>query len=612
MRKPDRPKSSQNVRCALYTRKSSEDGLEQEFNSLDAQREACEAYVTSQRHAGWVALPDMYDDGGLSGGTMERPALQRLLSDVQAGKVQIIVVYKVDRLTRSLADFAKIVEVLDTHNASFVSVTQQFNTTTSMGRLTLNMLLSFAQFEREIAGERIRDKIAASKARGLWMGGNVPLGYDVKDRKLIVNDAEAATVRRIFRRYAELGSVAMLKAELDRLGILSKRREGARGVLSGGKHFARGALYLMLQNHLYRGEVAHKGKVYPGQHEAIIDPELWQIVQDRLAANRRERSLAVGAEQPSLLAGLIFDSDGQRLTPTHAVKKDRRYRYYVSTALITRARTKPVNGWRIPAGDIEALVLDHLRTFFASRTGVADSLAPLDLDVHGLDAALCHANALSKRWFAIPPIEMRSLVRDIVEQIVLTDRIEIQLNRAKIAKRLQAKVQGEPGLDPVVLSLEAKLRRAGKGKRLVIASGINAQVNQGIVELVKEAFAIRSLLLSGSDDSIEAMSARLGMNKFRLTSLVRLSYLSPDVIRTVLAGRHPIELTSTRLLRLSKDLPHDWQEQARFLNVALSLPQHSGETLHIRQPKNGPERHHASSRPTPGRLTSPLGTNALK
>src|ERR1700724_1921635 len=238
----------------------------------------------------------MYDDGGLSGGTIERPALQRLLSDIKAGKVQIIVVYKVDRLTRSLADFAKIVDVLDAHDASFVSVTQQFNTTTSMGRLTLNMLLSFAQFEREIAGERIRDKIAASKKKGMWMGGNVPLGYDVKDRKLIANEPEAATVRVIFKRYAELGSVSLLKAELDRQDIVSKRREGAGGRLGGRQHFSRGALYLMLQNRLYRGEIVYQGTAYPGQHEAIIDPELWQIAQDKLATNRQEHSLAVGAE----------------------------------------------------------------------------------------------------------------------------------------------------------------------------------------------------------------------------------------------------------------------------------------------------------------------------
>jgi site-specific DNA recombinase len=262
-----------------------------------AQREACEAYIVSQRHAGWVALADMYDDGGLSGGSMERPALMRLLEDVKASKVQIVVVYKVDRLTRSLSDFAKIVDVLDAHNASFVSVTQQFNTTTSMGRLTLNMLLSFAQFEREIAGERIRDKIAASKKKGIWMGGNVPLGYDVKDRKLIVNETEASTVRLIFRRYAELSSVSLLSAELNQLGIMSKCREGAGGRLAGNKHFSRGALYLMLQNRIYRGDIVHQREAYPGQHEAIIDPELWQIVQDTLAANRHAHSLALSARR---------------------------------------------------------------------------------------------------------------------------------------------------------------------------------------------------------------------------------------------------------------------------------------------------------------------------
>jgi DNA invertase Pin-like site-specific DNA recombinase len=568
MRKPDRPKSGQIFHCAIYTRKSSEDGLEQEFNSLDAQREACEAYVISQRHAGWIALPDMYDDGGLSGGTMERPSLKRLLSDVKAGKVQIIVVYKVDRLTRSLADFAKIVDVLDAHAASFVSVTQQFNTTTSMGRLTLNMLLSFAQFEREIAGERIRDKIAASKKKGMWMGGNVPLGYEVKDRKLIINEPEASTVRLIFQRYAELGSVGLLKAELEQLGILSKRREGAGGELSGGKRFSRGALYLMLQNRLYRGEVAHKDNIYPGQHEAVIDSELWQVVQDKLGANRHERSLAVGAEAPSLLAGLIFDSDGIRMTPTHAVKKGKRYRYYVSASLLASDRPQGHRGMRVPAGDIEGLVLDRLRAFLSSRTDVGDALAPLDLDAHTLDAVLHNASALSERWLVMPPTEMRRLLRDIVEQVIMAaDRIDVRVSRAKVAAALQARVQGNPN-DAVVLSVEAKLRRAGKGKHLVIANGANAEVSQKLVELIKAAFSIRNQLLSGSDDSTEAMSARLGMNKFRITSLVRLCYLAPDIIRALLAGRHPIELTPTRLLRLSKDLPHDWREQRHFLGFA--------------------------------------------
>jgi site-specific DNA recombinase len=570
MAKADLARTGSTIRCAIYTRKSSDEGLEQEFNSLDAQREACEAYIVSQRHAGWIALSDMYDDGGLSGGTMERPALKRLLEDIQAGKVQIVVVYKVDRLTRSLADFAKIVDIFDAHKASFVSVTQQFNTTTSMGRLTLNMLLSFAQFEREIAGERIRDKIAASKKKGMWMGGNVPLGYDVKDRKLIVSEPEASTVRLIFRRYAELGSVSLLRAELDRLGIVSKRREGAGGRLAGGQHFSRGALYLMLQNRLYRGDIVHQGEAYPGQHEAILNPELWQIVQNKLAVHRQERALAVGAEAPSLLAGLIVDADGSRMTPTHATKKAKRYRYYVSASLLAGDHPQAQKGMRVPAGDIEALVLDRLRAFFSSRTDIGDALTPLDLEARAFDAALRNAFTLSKRWLAMPPVEMKSLVLDIVERVTIAaNRIDIWLNRAKIAAALEAGGGSQrPDIDPITLSIEAKLRRAGKGKRLVIANGAEAEVNAGLVELIKDALTIRIQLLSGSDDSIEAMSGRLGMNKCRLTSLIRLSYLAPDIVRALLEGRQPIELTPTRLLRLSKDLPHDWSEQRHVLGFA--------------------------------------------
>jgi DNA invertase Pin-like site-specific DNA recombinase len=279
----------QKVRCAIYTRKSTEEGLEQDFNSLDAQREACAAFITSQKHEGWVALPSHYDDGGYSGGTLDRPALQRLLNDIRGSKVDAVVVYKIDRLTRSLLDFAKIVEVFDAHNVSFVSITQAFNTATSMGRLTLNVLLSFAQFEREVTGERIRDKIAASKKKGMWMGGYPPLGYDVRDRKLAVNEAEADTVRSIFRCYRELGSVRLLKERLDAEGIVSKRRTAADGRPYGGRPFARGALYHMLQNRIYRGEIVHKHRAYPGQHPPIIDEDLWQEVQKTLAANRVDR-----------------------------------------------------------------------------------------------------------------------------------------------------------------------------------------------------------------------------------------------------------------------------------------------------------------------------------
>src|SRR3954452_7114423 len=285
MSKPAPARGGRRWRCAIYTRKSSEEGLEQEFNSLHAQREACEAYIRSQRHEGWTCLPQAYDDGGFSGGTMDRPALQRLLSDIRDGKVDVVVTYKIDRLTRALADFAKITESFEARGVSFVSVTQQFNTTTSMGRLTLNVLLSFAQFEREVAGDRIRDKIAASKKKGWWMGGMPSLGYRVEDRKLIVIPGEAETVREIFRRYVALGSVRLLQQELEARGITSKSWPSSTGRHWGGKPIARGALYLLLQNRIYRGEIVHKDQHYPGEHQAIVDPELWQAAQAKLAAN---------------------------------------------------------------------------------------------------------------------------------------------------------------------------------------------------------------------------------------------------------------------------------------------------------------------------------------
>ena len=311
-------------RCAIYTRKSSDEGLEQAFNSLDAQREACAAFILSQKHEGWTVLPTLCDDGGFSGGTMGRPALQRLLADIEAGQIDVVVVYKVDRLTRALSDFAKLVEVFDRRGVSFVSITQQFNTTTSMGRLTLNILLSFAQFERELIGERVRDKIAASKKKGMWMGGTVPLGYDVKERKLIVNDDEARTVVDIFQRYLKLRSVRALGEDLAAAGIRSKRRVRPDGTEYGHQQFSHGALYLMLQNRTYRGEATHKGNSYPGEHSAIVDKPLWDAVQAALADNRVARATGARTKQPSLLTGMVFDEAGERLTPTWSIKKGTR------------------------------------------------------------------------------------------------------------------------------------------------------------------------------------------------------------------------------------------------------------------------------------------------
>src|ERR1700756_696150 len=314
-------------RCAIYTRKSSEEGLEQEFNSLEAQREACEAFLCSQRNEGWVLARTHYDDGGFSGGNLERPAAQHLLTDIRAGRIDIVVVYKVDRLTRSLADFARLVELFEAQGLSFVSVTQQFNTTSLMGRLTLNVLLSFAQFEREVTGERIRDKIAASKKKGMWMGGNVPLGYDASARTLVINPAEAETVRRVFTLYRELGCVRRVKEEADRLGLRTKGSTTTNGTERGGKPFSRGHLYTLLSNPNYTGHKAHKGVLYPGQQAALIDDESWSTVRDQLAANTSNHRRKTKATEPSLLAGLLVDARGGRLPPSHAVKKGRRYRY---------------------------------------------------------------------------------------------------------------------------------------------------------------------------------------------------------------------------------------------------------------------------------------------
>jgi site-specific DNA recombinase len=557
--------------CAIYTRKSSDEGLEKEFNSLDAQREACEAFVTSQKHAGWVAIHDLYDDGGLSGGTLERPALQRLLADIKSGKVQIVVVYKVDRLTRSLADFAKIVDVLDGHGASFVSVTQQFNTTTSMGRLTLNMLLSFAQFEREIAGERIRDKIAASKAKGMWMGGNVPLGYDVEDRKLIVNEAEAETVRMIFQHYGELGSVRLLGRELDRLGIVSKRRKGAGGVLAGGNRFSSGALYTLLQNPIYRGEIRHDEKVYRGQHQAIVDAELWQIVQDKLADNRHARALGVTAQETSLLAGLIVDGNGQRMTPTHAMKKARRYRYYVSAPLITRTRADHARGWRIPAGYIEGLVVDRLRDFFVSEREVSEALSCLDLDAPAFQAAMSNARLLCDGWASLPSLKVRELVRSVVETVKIDDdKVIALIKRREVANVLlgeSCNLQEDQKLDAIELTIEARLRRAGKGIRLIVNGGVAEKRDAQMTDMLRDAHATREALMKGGDATIEAMAQRLGVRRGYLSALLRLTYLAPDIVRDLVAGRDPEELTPARLVSICKDLPHDWQHQREVLGL---------------------------------------------
>ncbi|MEL6735543.1 MAG: recombinase family protein, partial [Pseudomonadota bacterium] len=381
------------VRCAIYTRKSSEDGLEQDFNSLDAQREACEAYIASQRHEGWELLSDHYDDGGISGGHLERPALQRLMEAVDAKHVDQIVVYKIDRLTRSLADFAKLVDRLDAAETSFVSVTQSFNTATSMGRLTLNMLLSFAQFEREVTAERIRDKIAASKRKGMWMGGLVPLGYDADGRTLKINEAEALTVRRLYDLYLEHGTLREVKEQAEREGLRSKLRQSPSGRISGGKLLDRGQIQHLLSNPVYAGRIRHKGHVHEGQHDAIIDLDLWEKVQEMLNDGAAVKRGTRHTKYASPLVGKLFDETGDRLTPSHSRKNGKRLRYYISRRLIKDRSQQHPDAWRLPADQIEMLLADTLLARL-SRPGAALEMTT------GLEAGQVQrvSEKLQKRW----------------------------------------------------------------------------------------------------------------------------------------------------------------------------------------------------------------------
>ena len=562
------------VRCAIYTRKSSEEGLEQEFNSLQAQREACEAFINSQRHEGWVCLPKAYDDGGFSGATIDRPALQQLLADLTAGRVDIVVVYKIDRLTRSLADFAKIVEILDARGASFVSVTQQFNTTTSMGRLTLNVLLSFAQFEREVIGERIRDKIAASKKKGMWMGGVPPLGYRVQDRKLFIVEGEAEIVRSIFRRYAELGSVRLLKDELEARSIQSKLRTNASGRVIGGKTFSRGALYLILRNRIYRGEIVHNEQSYLGEHEPIIDPPLWDAVQAQLAGNATQRNSGARTRQPSLLAGMLFDGDGNRMTPTHAVKKDTRYRYYVSRSLITKDRTEDSTGLRVPAAEIEQLVTSRVRQWLLDRGSIYKATSARFPDPSTQRRLAARAAEIGKRWPEFPVTRTRAVLATLIERIeVSIDQIEIRLRPPQLNALVDGAatpIQGVTDEETEIVSVPIRLHRAGREIRMVIDGTDPFTVSKPDARLIKlllKARRFNAALVASDEVPFAALAEREGVSPSYFTRLVRLSYLAPDITRAILDGRQPRDLTAEKLLEHSR-LPLAWHDQRTALGFA--------------------------------------------
>ncbi len=547
------------LRCAIYTRKSTEEGLDMDFNSLDAQREACEAYVTSQRSEGWTLVPNAYDDGGVSGGTMERPALQRLLCDVRAGKVDVIVVYKVDRLTRALSDFAKIVDVLDAAGASFVSVTQAFNTTTSMGRLTLNVLLSFAQFEREVIAERVRDKVAQSKARGIWMGGVVPLGYDVEDRKLMPNAIEATTVVHIFRYYLDQPSVRALKLALDAQGVRTKIQQGKSGP-RGGVPFSRGALYWLLSNPIYIGKLRHKDKVHEGQHEAIISTDLWDAVQAKLEASTAERANAIIPNGIALLTGMIRDADDRPMSPSFTVKQGRRYHYYVSS--ISKDIDREVPGKpaapvaRIAARSIETAARDAVRELLLDpariaglddRAGAAVTSARIDTAAELARQVGPHADHGARNLFERLGLTVRVHPR----------RVAASLSASALIAALEHLPEGadhEP--DRIDLVIRTDVQRGKRGTKLVIAGlePVGRKPDPRLVNLIAKAHRARSNLFGDQASPRDRHIERLA----------RLAYLAPDITHAILDGNQPAALTSRRLLKLPA-LPLAWPDQRRLL-----------------------------------------------
>ena len=532
------------LRCAVYTRKSTEDGLEQEFNSLDAQREACEAYVLSQRHEGWTLVQDRYDDGGFSGGNMERSGLKALLAEVDAGQVDVIVVYKVDRLTRSLADFAKIVERLDARQASFVSVTQAFNTTTSMGRLTLNVLLSFAQFEREVTGERIRDKIAASKKKGMWMGGPVPLGYQVIERKLIPVPEEAERVRTIMRRYHEVRSVPALIEVLRAEGVVTKIQQRASGPHRGGIPFARGSLFYLLKNPVYRGKIVHKGKVYDGEHEAIVDEDLWERVQMHLAEKAPPRRRPTNDPQRALLSGLLADPEGRQIVPTYASKGTRRYAYYETRKDLARPNDPPST--RFSQGALDQHVAQHLSCLLGdehalrrlANLGGAEQLRDLFEGARLLWARMDNRS------------EAAGAVRSLVAMVkVRRDSLELTLKPKALG------LEGQPcwfwklPLPKRIPFREAKLRIDALGQT----------VDPHLVRLLAEAFAVHELVAASPELSLNQLARQVGRCRKQMAKLLSVSWLSPRIVEAIAKGTQPGSVNRTRLLEA--ELPIAWADQ---------------------------------------------------
>lgn len=532
------------IRCAIYTRKSSEDGLEQDFNSLDAQREACEAYIASQKHEGWELLPDHYDDGGISGGHLDRPALQRLMQAADEKRVDQIVVYKIDRLTRSLADFAKLVDRLDAAGTSFVSVTQSFNTATSMGRLTLNMLLSFAQFEREVTAERIRDKIAASKRKGMWMGGSVPIGYQPDGRTLKVDENEATTIRTLYDLYLKHGTLREVKERAKQLDLRSRCRNRAGGRISGGKHFDRGHLQHILSNPVYAGRIRHKQQVYEGQHPAIIDPEIWDTVQDMLQGRA---SIARGSGKKattSLLAGMLFDETGDRLTPSHSRKNGRRLRYYISHRLVKDRRRKHPGAWRLPAEQVERLLTDLV----AQHLGRPDAASSMIQKASAAEivSAVEKLKDLTQTQACLALVERADLRPGLVT---------VQLSAAVLEKQLGCQSE-QINQRELLIKAPFQMRRRGVELKLHLGAP-PPDIDQTLVQNIIKGRRWLSMVIAGK--TFSEIAETDGVSKRRVQDVASLALLAPDVLCSIVQGEQPEGLTTDYLIKTR--FPAIWSEQ---------------------------------------------------
>ena len=546
------------LRCAIYTRKSSEEGLEQGFNSLDAQREACEAFILSQQHEGWKLVPTFYDDGGFSGGNMERPALKQLLLDIDQKKVNVVVVYKVDRLTRSLADFAKIVEQFDAKGISFVSVTQQFNTTSSMGRLTLNVLLSFAQFEREVTGERIRDKIAASKQKGLWMGGTPPIGYVGHERTLAIDEAHAELVVDIYQRYLALGSIRALKTALDAHGIKSPERLRESGNAYGGKPFSRGNLHRILTNPVYTGKMVHFEKQYNGQHPAIINQVLWDEVQARMSDNKQAFQQRPKVASDSLLTGIIFDSEGNRLSPSHSQKQSKRFRYYLSQKLVNESKASAPQGMRIPAQELETLVITQTCDWLNDTDALINALNPEPEQIQNLTT---NAKILAKDLHDNVGVHYH-LLRKIIEHVEVGPNFVVLFIKVS-GLNMMALSHGNL---VIRLRTEIQLKRCGYSMRLIITDQHKNMTfkDQYLIFHITKAYQWMNLLTSGKVISVKEIAKNEGIDTSHVTRMLNRAFLAPDIIRAILNGTQPTHF-NLKFLKQFKTLPNNWNEQKTLL-----------------------------------------------